>query len=257
VRNGSPKSRNPRPRPSAARASRDSLAGRAVERALSGRRELYEDEVQRLVEAAFALIEKTGDLEPRVSDIVREAGLSNQAFYRHFPTKHALLVAVLDAGVRMLASYLAHRMAQVPGGAAQVREWMRGMLAQALDPTAAAATRPFALARTRLAEAYPAEVAASEAQLTALVRDAIRAGVESGELPHADPERDAETLYHQAMGWLQARLSEPSTPDRAAAERLVEFALHGLLRGAALPASAEGARSDAKPSEDRTGSART
>jgi AcrR family transcriptional regulator len=236
VRNESSKSRNPSPGAPAARASRDSLAGRAVERALSERRSLYEDEVQRLVEAAFVLIERTGDLEPRVADIVRQAGLSNQAFYRHFPTKHALLVAVLDAGVRMLASYLAHRMAQAPSGAAQVREWMRGMLEQALDPAGAAATRPFALARTRLAEAYPDEVAASEAQLTALVRDAIRAGVASGELPHADPERDAETLYHQAMGWLQARLSESKPPERASAERLVDFSLHGLLRGAPLPA---------------------
>jgi AcrR family transcriptional regulator len=221
-----------------ARAGRDSLAGRAVERALSERRSLYEDEVQRLVEAAFVLIERTGELEPRVSDIVREAGLSNQAFYRHFPSKHALLVAVLDAGVRMLASYLAHRMAQVESPTAQVREWMRGMLEQALDPAGSAATRPFVLARARLAETVPDEVAASEAQLTALVRDAIRAGVETGELPGADPERDAETLYHQAMGWLQARLAEAKPPERAAAERLVEFALHGLLRGAAIPDAA-------------------
>ena len=237
MRNGSSKSRNPS-LGAAARATSGSLASRAVERALSERRSLYEDEVQRLVEAAFVLIERTGELEPRVSDIVRQAGLSNQAFYRHFPSKHALLVAVLDAGVRMLASYLAHRMAQVTSPTAQVREWMRGMLEQALDPAGSAATRPFVLARARLAETVPDEVAASEAQLTALVRDAIRAGVAAGELPGADPERDAETLYHQAMGWLQARLAETKPPERAAAERLVEFALHGLLRGAAIPEAA-------------------
>jgi AcrR family transcriptional regulator len=213
-----------------------SLADRAVERALSQRRSLYEDEVRRLVEASFVLIERTGLLEPRVGDIVRQAGLSNQAFYRHFPGKRALLVAVLDAGVRMLASYLAHRMAGAASPTEQVREWMRGMLEQGLSPQGAAATRPFALARGRLAESYPAEVAASETQLTALVREAIRAAKAAGELPGADPERDAETLYHQAMGWLQSRLAEPEPPDRAAAERLVEFAIHGLLRGAPRPA---------------------
>src|SRR5512134_2749781 len=181
-----------------------SLTERAVERALSERRSLYQDEVRRLVEATFVLIERTGRLEPRVGDIVRRAGLSNQAFYRHFPSKRALLVAVLDEGVRMLASYLAHRMAGASSPTEQVREWMRGMLEQALSPEGAAATRPFALARGRLAESYPAEVSASEAQLTALVREAIRAGKASGELPDADPERDAETLYHQAMGWLQS-----------------------------------------------------
>jgi hypothetical protein len=40
------------------------------------------------------------------------------------------------------------------------------------------------------------------------------------------------------MGWLQARLAETKPPERAAAERLVEFALHGLLRGAAIPEAA-------------------
>jgi AcrR family transcriptional regulator len=217
-----------------------SPAARAVERALADRRSAYEDEVRRLVAAAFVRIERDGSLEPRVADIVREAGLSNQAFYRHFPSKGALLVAVLDEGVRRLASYLAHRMAQVASPTAKVREWLRGMTEQALSPTGAAATRPFVLARTRLAEAHPEEVAASETQLTALVREAIRAGLEAGELPGADPELDAETLYHQAMGWLQARLAEPKPPQRDAAERLVEFALHGLLRGAPLPAAARG-----------------
>ena len=137
------------------------MAALAVERSLSQRRSLYEDEVARLVEAAFALIERKGELEPRVADIVRQAGLSNQAFYRHFPSKHALLVAVLDAGVRRLAGYLAHRMAQVQSPAAQVREWLRGMLEQALSPSGSSATRPFALARGRLAHDFPDEIAAS------------------------------------------------------------------------------------------------
>ena len=212
-----------------------SLAERAVERALSERRSLYQDEVRRLVDAGFRLIERKGELEPRVGDIVREAGLSNQAFYRHFPSKHALLVAVLDEGIRLLADYVEHRMSGVQSPTARVREWLRGMLEQALSQKAAAATRPFALARSRLARAYPREVASSEAQLTAPLRDAIRAGVAAGELPHADPERDAEMLYHQVMSWLEARLADPRPPEREAAERLVDFALHGLLRGAPLP----------------------
>src|SRR4029453_18102359 len=151
------------------------IAGRAVERALAGRRAAYEEEVRRLVAAAFLLIERSGSLEPRVGDVVREARLSNQAFYRHFPTKQALLVAVLDEGVRMLASYLAHRMASAPTPTARVEEGMRGMLEQALAPGAPAAPRPFVLARSRLAQAHPEEVAESERQLTALVREALRA----------------------------------------------------------------------------------
>ncbi len=188
--------------------------------------------MRRLIAAAFALIQRTGELEPRVADVVREAGLSNQAFYRHFPSKEALLMAVLDEGIHILARYLAHRMEAAARPSAQVAAWLRGLLEQALSPSGAAATRPFVLARGRLALAYPAEVAESERQLTALVHEAIRAARDAGELPDADPDRDAETLYHQAMGWVQARLVEASPPQRADAERLVDFALHGLRRGA-------------------------
>jgi len=209
------------------------MASRAVERALSQRRAAYADEVRRLLDATFALIERSGELEPRVGDILRQAKLSTQAFYRHFPSKEALLVAVLDEGVGILASYLSHRMDAVASPTAKVREWMAGLLEQALRPSAAAATRPFVSARARLAEALPEEVAESERQLTVLVRDALRAARDGGELPKVDPERDAETLYHQAMGWLQARLLEPGPADRRDAERLIEFALHGLRRGAA------------------------
>jgi hypothetical protein len=117
-----------------------------------------------------------------------------------------------------------------------VGEWLRGLLEQALSPAGARATRPFVLARVRLAAAHPEEVAASERQLTALAREAIGAAVAAGELPYADPEGDAETLYHLAMGWLEARLGGARAPDRRDAERLRAFALHGLRRGAPLPA---------------------
>ena len=216
--------------------SPESLATRAVERALAERRASYAQEVSALLEAAFVLIRRNHQLEPRVSEVIREAGLSNQAFYRHFPSKQAFLVAVLDQGVRLLAGYLAHRMQAAERPLEQVRAWLLGMLEQALDPEAAAATRPFALARGRLAEAFPDEVAASERQLTALVQGAIRAAAAAGEIPPGDADRDAESLYHLTMGWMQARLAEPGPADRRDAERLVGFALAGLARGAGPPA---------------------
>ncbi len=213
--------------------SADSAASRAVGRTLERRRATYADEVQRLLDAAFSLIRDQGELEPRVAQIVRAAGLSNQAFYRHFRSKHELLVAVLDEGVRTLADYLGHRMAG-KSAEEQVREWIRGMCAQALDLASAEATRPFVVARGRLAEAYPHEVARSEGQATALVRDAIEAGRAEGVFPNADPEPDAESLYHLTMGWLQARLLTPEGDSEMAAgadaRRLEALAIAGLKR---------------------------
>jgi AcrR family transcriptional regulator len=201
-----------------------------VERALEGRREAYTQEVRLLVQASFALIRDTGRLEPRVSEIVRAAGLSNQAFYKHFRSKDELLLTVLDEGVRLLAGYLRHRMEKHASPELRVRAWVEGMAAQALDPRAAAATRPFVVSRARLGELFPQEVLQSERQLVEILREAIASGVEVGELPSADPERDAETLYTLAMGWVQRKLAQPSLPNVEDARELVDFALGGLRR---------------------------
>jgi AcrR family transcriptional regulator len=209
---------------------RNSVVDRTVDRALRGRREAASGEVHRLVEAALGLIQQTGHLEPRVSEIVSRAGLHNQAFYRHFRSKRELLVAVLDQGIALLAGYLEHRMAAVASPREKVREWLRGMLEQALHEQGAEATRPFVLARGRLAEEYSEEVRASEEQLTALVRASIEAGTESGDFPDADPVRDAEALYLLAMGWVQSRLLDSERPTREDAAALESFALSGLAR---------------------------
>jgi AcrR family transcriptional regulator len=210
-----------------------SLARRSVERALEPRRAAYADEVRRLVEASFRLIRESGQLEAPVSEIVRAAGLSNHAFYKHFRSKDELLVTLLDDGMRQLSSYLRHRMESASSPEQRIRRWIAGMCEQALNARAAAATRPFALSRARLAELFPAEVAKSERRLTALLRDAIEAAIATGALPPTDAAREAETLYDLAMGWMQRMLAQPEPPDRAVAEHLVEFAMHGLARGGA------------------------
>jgi AcrR family transcriptional regulator len=205
----------------------------AVERALERQRAAYAAEAERLVQAALALIRERGELEPPVAAIVKRARLSNQAFYRHFRGKHELLVAVLDHGIALLEDHLRARMAEARAPRERVRAWLRGLLAQALDPRGAEATRPFALARAQLARHYPEEVAASERRLTALVREAIAEAKRAGELPAADPDTDAEALYHLAMGWLETRLAEPRRAGRVQARRLESFAMAGL-RGEAL-----------------------
>ena len=131
-------------------------------------------------------------------------------------------------GTRQLADYLAHRMATATTPREKIERFIQGLAAQALDPAAARATRPFALSRARLAEHFPAEVAASERSLTALLRDAIVEAVAAGALPDADPERDATLLYDLAMGWLQRALAQSEPVDTADAEHLLAFALHGL-----------------------------
>lgn len=212
-------------------APESTLVSQTVDRTLAGRRSTARQEIERLISAAFRVIGRTGQLEPKVSDILTEAGLSNQAFYRHFRSKRELLVAVLDEGIRGLAGYLAARMGAAATPELAIREWLRGMAAQAQDPSGADASRPFALARGRLAEAFPAEVARSESQLTAPLRAALEEAQASGRLPDAQPDLDSEALYHLMMGWVEARLVEGRIPRAAEIARLEAFVMAGLGSG--------------------------
>ncbi len=207
-----------------------SAVGQTLDRSLEGHRATAQNEIEGLVSAAFRVIERTGLLEPKVSDILADAGLSNQAFYRHFRGKHELLVAVLDEGIRGLGDYLTGRMAGALDPAQAVREWILGMAAQAQDPSGARASRPFALARGRLAEAFPAEIARSERLVTASLRSALEDACAAGKMPAVEAGPDAEALYHLMMGWVEARLIEARIPSDREIARLEAFVMAGLER---------------------------
>ena len=199
------------------------LAGKAV----ADRLESYAGEVRRLLDAAYAVMARTGDIEPRVGDIVKAAGLSNQAFYRHFAGKDALLVAVLDEGQRRLVETLERRMRKVEPGAPRVRAWIEGVLEQARNPDAADNTRPFAINGVRLSDRFPAETAASFERLLAPLRAAI---VDAG----GDPVRDTAAVRELAMGTMHRFLVERRTPSHDDVEHVVQFALAGLSAPNAL-----------------------
>lgn len=209
--------------PSAAPTARAEVdvASRVARRAVAGREEAYTDEVRRLLDAAFSVLRASGDLDPRVSDIVRESGLSNQAFYRHFTGKDELLLAVLEEGRRLLVDYLTRRMAAVPPGEPRVRRWIEGVMEQARNREAAARTRPFAVNDTRLHDRFPDQTAEAAELLLAPLRDAI---ADAG----GDPERDARAVYQLAMGTMHDHLLARTVPSRDDVEHVVRFALRGI-----------------------------
>jgi AcrR family transcriptional regulator len=190
-----------------------------ADEALRERRSAYVAEVRALIDAAFAVMARTGDIDPPVRDIVREAGLSNQAFYRHFRGKDELLVALLDDGRQRLLATIERRMSRVDGPAAKVRAWIDAVLAQARDPEAAAATRPFAVNGDRLAVRFPAETQASRDRLVDPLRPIVG-------------DAAALAIYHVAMGTVHDALIARRTPSRADAEAIVEFSLRGADVGA-------------------------
>ncbi len=200
----------------------DAIAARGVDE----RRAAYTEEVRRLIEAAYAVMRESGDIEPRVGDVVKASGLSNQAFYRHFRSKDELLMAVLTDGRGRLVTSLRARMARVDDGAPRIAAWIEGVMAQARNADAAANTRPFAVNGARIAERFPEQWHASREALLAPLRDAVAAA-------GGDPTRDPELLYHLAFGAMEGALVRRESPTRADVEHLVAFSLRGVGHGRA------------------------
>jgi AcrR family transcriptional regulator len=191
-----------------------------AERAVAARRDQYATEVRRLIDAAFEVLGRAGDIDPPVRDIVKTAGLSNQAFYRHFASKDALMLAVLADGQRQLVEYLSRRIADAGAPTAQLRAWIEGVMAQARNTDAADRTRPFAVNGPRLADRFPAELAAS--------RTALIATLEPTVLALGGTVADATLICELALARMNDAIANRRTPSRDEIESLYAFCLGGL-----------------------------
>jgi AcrR family transcriptional regulator len=205
-------------------APEDGVAGRIVRRSLAKREGEYAGEVRRLLDAALEVMHDCGtSARPRVADIVAAAGLSNDAFYRHFRSKDDLVNALLEDGAERLRSYLAHQMAKTRTPAAQVRCWVEGVLGQA-DGDVAAATLAVLWNGSSAEGGLAVGRHFAAVPLASLLHEPFIA------LGSEVPELDAALAAHATLGLLSDCLWRRSAPSRAEIDRVVDFCLRAVRR---------------------------
>ena len=192
-----------------------------ADRTVSDRHEVASGEIRALLDAALHVMQRDDTLDPPVAQIVRVSGLSNQAFYRHFAGKDALLVALLADGRERLAHTIDRRIARAESRDDAIRAWVLAVLDQARDPKAAAATRPFVANSDRLTIAYPDEVIQSRAELLRPLVTAVGAA-------------DALAVYHLAMGSMHDAISARRAITRREADAIGDFAVRGCARSSEM-----------------------
>lgn len=203
------------------------VAARVARRSLARRQSAYAEEVRRLLDAGLAVMHRAGTTSaPRVADIVREAGLSNDAFYRHFASKDDLVAAILEAGMVRLVGYLGHQMGKERLADVQVRRWVEGVMAQAGDAEVADATRAVIWNGGRAVDRFRDVASLSYAPLTELLVAPLT------ELGSADPSRDAAVIGQAAMGRMQEFLWRREPPSRRDVDHVARFCLAGIGRSA-------------------------
>lgn len=155
---------------------------------------------------------------PRVADIVARAGLSNQAFYRHFASRDELVTAVAEAGALRLVGDVRRRMAMTQDPVDQIRHWVRGVVDQASDPDVARSARAV-LWNLRQRRGGPQMRPVGIAEL---LHEPLRSA------GSAEPRRDADIISDAVFGRLDRFLwvAPPTTED---VDHLVDFCLWGTL----------------------------
>jgi AcrR family transcriptional regulator len=200
----------------------------AVARALHIRRTGAQAEVTRILEGAYRLIRRDGTVEPSMRDLLTEIGISTRSFYRHFPAKDDfLLVLVEDLQARLTAT-IAQRMAAEPEPAARVREWLLGILDQAVDPETAVLGRPFVVQAARLREAYPDVYRTTGVALLGLLQRAIDDAVDAGHLHSSNPRADARVIFHLTMAVMQSHVLDRTIPTQSEQDAVLDFAFRAL-----------------------------
>jgi AcrR family transcriptional regulator len=202
--------------------NQNDVATRIARRTLAKRGADYASEIRRLLDAALEVMRQGGTAyRPRVADIVAAAGLSNEAFYRHFPSKDALIAALLEDGTERLASYVAHQMSKEPTPEGKVRRWVEGVLSQTREEIAAP-TLAVLWNSGSIGESLGSGRHSASIPMAALLHEPF------ARLGSADAALDASLAAHATLGKIADYLWQGATPSPAEIEHITEFCLRAV-----------------------------
>ncbi len=206
---------------------------RAVSKSLSAARTRAEQRAQRLLDAAFELIDEKGTTEFTIQEVVDRSEQSLRGFYQYFEGKDELLFALLEESIdealtdlREATESEAEPLARLRAFTIRLHEWC--------EPIGAKRKRgshnrvPLSEFSMQLALKDPGRLAAVMAPVSRMVNELLEAAIANGDLEVAEPRRAALLIQQTVMyGWFMNRLV-PNARARVSAEDAWEFCLHGL-----------------------------
>lgn len=187
-----------------------------------------------LVDAAVRLIARKGDAFT-TQELVKEAGVALQTFYRYFTSKDELMLAVIADTLTSAAEDWAAASADLQDPIARLHFYITSIFETVDRGGDGAATALFIVStHWRLHRILPAELAAAEQPLVDLVLTEIRRGQAAGVLHPSNPASDAWFVMELLRSVFHHYAYDPNRSDVLKAD-LWNFCLTAL--GGTVPKS--------------------
>jgi AcrR family transcriptional regulator len=204
---------------------------RAVSKSLSAARTRAEQRVQRLLDAAFDLIDERGTTEFTIQEVVDRSKQSLRGFYQYFEGKNELLFALLEETIRESAADIRKAVESESEPIARLRAFTI-RLHEWCEPLGKGRKRgahnrlPLSEFSLGLAVRDPDRLATVMAPISRLLIELLDAAVAAGAIQTAETQRSAMLIQQTVMySWLMNRLAQRV---RVTAEDAWQFCLHGI-----------------------------
>ena len=201
---------------------------RATERSASVQRSRARiaNQVRLMLDAAGRLIREKGD-SFTTQELAKEAGVALQTFYRYFPSKDELLLAVIADSMSDACTRWAAAAEELPDPVTRLRFYVTTVM-EVLDAEEGdGGTAKFIVStHWRLHRIFPDELAAAEKPFVELLLTEINAGVQAGLLAPADPEWAAWFIAELVRSVYHYHAYAPLAAD--ATDHLWEFCLTAM-----------------------------
>ncbi len=186
--------------------------------------------MERCIAAARELANETSSASFTVAQIVARAEVSLKSFYRCFPGKDELLLALLEDDSHIGALALAQRVGTRDDPLAALHACVTELFAFLSLPGALGYAGVLVREHRRLSEHYPLELRVALAPLVDLIAVHIAAATST-----TDALRDAETMFRILLQGIDDVIVGRSRDAAELGEYLWQFCRQGLVGGKDLP----------------------
>lgn len=159
-------------------------------------------------------------------DVIKEADVALQTFYRYYGGKDQLLLALIGELIREHVADLRAATADVADPLERLERYVRTTVAAPTDSRAAGGAGRFITAEHwRLHERFPEEIARVTEPVTALVQEALDEGRRSGVVTTEQPDMDAWLITKLMMSVFHHLAFVPDDPAAPSADAVWAFCL--------------------------------